>query len=102
MFQLEIYFSCRFAGALAYQIGAKHIIYRRMWRQTNCNYSDSFIKSMNVTLSLAMDKDFVIHTPLMWLNKAETWKLSDELEVLDYIRTEKHQHAITVSLQMLW
>ena len=49
---------------------------------------DSFIKSMNVTLSLAMDKDFVIHTPLMWLNKAETWKLSDELEVLDYIRTK--------------
>lgn len=48
----------------------------------------SFIKSMNVTLSLAMDKDFVIHTPLMWLNKAETWKLSDELEVLDYIRTK--------------
>ncbi|CAC6962455.1 7-cyano-7-deazaguanine synthase, partial [Enterococcus faecalis] len=43
---------------------------------------------MNVTLSLAMDKDFVIHTPLMWLNKAETWKLSDELEVLDYIRTK--------------
>ena len=24
----------------------------------------------------------------MWLNKAETWKLSDELEVLDYIRTK--------------
>ncbi len=41
---------------------------------------------MNVTLSLAIDKDFVIHTPLMWLNKAETWKLSDELEVLDYIQ----------------
>ncbi len=26
--------------------------------------------------------------PLMWLNKAETWKLSDEPEVLDYIRTK--------------
>uniref|UniRef100_UPI00210D1E98 7-cyano-7-deazaguanine synthase n=1 Tax=Staphylococcus aureus TaxID=1280 RepID=UPI00210D1E98 len=36
----------------------------------------------------AYDKDFVIHTPLMWLNKAETWKLSDEFEVLDYIRTK--------------
>ncbi|MGT0244368.1 7-cyano-7-deazaguanine synthase [Staphylococcus aureus] len=29
---------------------------------------DSFIKSMNVTL--AMDKDFVIHTPLMWLEQS--------------------------------
>ena len=41
---------------------------------------------MNVTLSLSMDKDFVIHTPLMWLDKAQTWALSDKLGVLDYIR----------------
>ena len=78
-----------FAGALAYQIGAKHII--GVCETDFSGYPDcrdSFIKSMNVTLSLAMDKDFVIHTPLMWLNKAETWKLSDELEVLDYIRTK--------------
>ncbi len=33
-----------------------------------------------------MDKDFVIHTPLMWLNKQETWALSDELGALDYVR----------------
>ncbi|HDF1979758.1 TPA: 7-cyano-7-deazaguanine synthase QueC [Staphylococcus aureus] len=79
-----------FAGALACQIGAKHII-TGVCETDFSGYPDcrdSFIKSMNVTLSLAMDKDFVIHTPLMWLNKAETWKLSDELEVLDYIRTK--------------
>ena len=79
-----------FAGALADQIGAKHII-TGVCETDFSGYPDcrdSFIKSMNVTLSLAMDKDFVIHTPLMWLNKAETWKLSDELEVLDYIRTK--------------
>lgn len=79
-----------FAGALAYQIVAKHII-TGVCETDFSGYPDcrdSFIKSMNVTLSLAMDKDFVIHTPLMWLNKAETWKLSDELEVLDYIRTK--------------
>ncbi|HII0536774.1 TPA: 7-cyano-7-deazaguanine synthase QueC [Staphylococcus aureus] len=79
-----------FAGALSYQIGAKHII-TGVCETDFSGYPDcrdSFIKSMNVTLSLAMDKDFVIHTPLMWLNKAETWKLSDELEVLDYIRTK--------------
>lgn len=33
-----------------------------------------------------MDKDFVIHTPLMWLNKKETWALSDQLGALDYVR----------------
>lgn len=49
---------------------------------------DTFIKSLNVTLNLAMDDAFVIHTPLMWLDKAEVWKLSDELGVLDLVRTE--------------
>jgi 7-cyano-7-deazaguanine synthase len=47
---------------------------------------DVFVKSLNVTLNLAMDFPFVIHTPLMWLNKAETWKLADELGAFDYIR----------------
>ncbi|MDO4789987.1 MAG: 7-cyano-7-deazaguanine synthase QueC [Porphyromonas sp.] len=47
---------------------------------------DSFIKSLNVTLNLAMDREFVIHTPLMWMDKAETWALADELNVLELIR----------------
>lgn len=47
---------------------------------------DSFIKSLNVTLNLAMDEQFVIHTPLMWIDKAETWALADELGVLDIVR----------------
>lgn len=49
---------------------------------------DSFIKSLNVTLNLAMDDQFVIHTPLMWLDKALTWALADELGVFDIIRYE--------------
>lgn len=49
---------------------------------------DSFIKSMNLTINLAMDDQFVIHTPLMWLDKAETWKLADELGVFDLVRNE--------------
>ncbi|MCG7339751.1 7-cyano-7-deazaguanine synthase QueC [Staphylococcus sp. ACRSN] len=79
-----------FAGALAYQINAKHII-TGVCETDFSGYPDcrdSFIKSMNVTLSLAMDKDFVIHTPLMWLDKKATWALSDDLGVLDYIRTK--------------
>lgn len=49
---------------------------------------DSFIRSLNVTLNLAMDEQFVIHTPLMWLDKAETWALADSLGVMDIIRNE--------------
>lgn len=76
-----------FAGALAYQIGAKHII-TGVCETDFSGYPDcrdSFIKSMNLSLNLSMDKDFVIHTPLMWLNKQETWALSDELGALDYV-----------------
>ena len=49
---------------------------------------DTFIKSLNVTLNLAMDAQFVIHTPLMWLDKAETWKMADELGIFDIVRNE--------------
>ena len=49
---------------------------------------DSFVRSLNVTLNLAMDGQFVIHTPLMWLDKAQTWALADSLGVLDIIRNE--------------
>ena len=49
---------------------------------------DSFIKSLNVTLNLAMDEQFVLHTPLMWIDKAQTWALADELGVFDIVRNE--------------
>ena len=49
---------------------------------------DAFIRSLNVTLDLAMDEQFVIHTPLMWLDKARTWALADSLGVLDIVRNE--------------
>lgn len=49
---------------------------------------DNFIRSLNVTLNLAMEEQFVIHTPLMWINKAATWALADELGVLDLVRNE--------------
>ena len=47
---------------------------------------DAFVKSLNVTLNLAMAYDFVIQTPLMWLDKAETWALADQLGAFDYVR----------------
>lgn len=47
---------------------------------------DSFVRSLNVTLNLAMDEQFQIHTPLMWLDKSEVWAMADELGVFDLIR----------------
>ncbi|MCC8430536.1 7-cyano-7-deazaguanine synthase QueC [Reyranella aquatilis] len=40
---------------------------------------DNTIKALQVTLNLGMDRAFVLHTPLMWLDKAETWGLANEL-----------------------
>ena len=39
---------------------------------------DNFIKSLNVTLNLAMEYDFRIITPLMWVDKCQTWAMADE------------------------
>lgn len=49
---------------------------------------DIFVKSANVTLNLAMANEFVIHTPLMWIDKADTWKLAADLGVLEIIERE--------------
>ncbi len=77
-----------FAAILAKQINAKHII-TGVCETDFSGYPDCrdiFTKSLNVTLNLSMDEDFVIHTPLMWLDKAETWEMADGLQVFDYIR----------------
>ncbi|WP_053366543.1 7-cyano-7-deazaguanine synthase QueC [Bacillus sp. FJAT-27245] len=77
-----------FAGVLASQIGAKHIV-TGVCETDFSGYPDcrdSFVKSLNVTLNLSMDQNFVIHTPLMWLNKAEAWKLADELGAFEFVR----------------
>jgi len=79
-----------FAAVLAKQIGARHIV-TGVCETDFSGYPDCrdvFIKSLNVTLNLAMDYPFVIDTPLMWINKAETWALADELGALDYVRTK--------------
>ena len=49
---------------------------------------DTFIRSLNVSLNLAMDEQFVIHTPLMWIDKEQTWEMADRLGVLELIRNE--------------
>jgi 7-cyano-7-deazaguanine synthase len=77
-----------FAAVLAKQIGAKHIV-TGVCETDFSGYPDCrdvFIKSLNVTLNLSMDYPFVIDTPLMWLNKAETWELADRLGAFPFVR----------------
>ncbi|MGF6356409.1 7-cyano-7-deazaguanine synthase [Paenibacillus sp. 4624] len=77
-----------FAAILAKQKGARHLV-TGVCETDFSGYPDcrdSFVKSMNVTLNLSMDYPFVIHTPLMWLDKAATWKMADELGAFDYVR----------------
>ncbi|NLX65508.1 MAG: 7-cyano-7-deazaguanine synthase QueC [Bacteroidales bacterium] len=79
-----------FAATLAYAQGVKHLV----TGVSEADYSgypdcrDTFIRSANTTLNLAMDKQFVIHTPLMWRNKKEVWRLADELGVFDIVKNE--------------
>lgn len=49
---------------------------------------DVFIKSLNTTLNLAMDYEFDLITPLMWIDKEATWALADELGVLEIIHDQ--------------
>ncbi|MCM1991746.1 7-cyano-7-deazaguanine synthase QueC [Oceanirhabdus seepicola] len=79
-----------FVAVFAKQKGANHII-TGVSQSDFSGYPDCrdvFIKSLNVTLNLAMDFPFVIHTPLMWIDKAETWKMADDLGVLDIVKNE--------------
>ena len=51
---------------------------------------DIFIKSLQTSINLGIDEKIVIHTPLMWLDKVETWQMADELGVLEIIENETH------------
>jgi 7-cyano-7-deazaguanine synthase len=37
------------------------------------------MKAMQLALSLGMDKRFLIETPLMWIDKADTWRMAHDL-----------------------
>jgi 7-cyano-7-deazaguanine synthase len=37
------------------------------------------MKAMQIALSLGMDQRFLIETPLMWIDKAETWEMARDL-----------------------
>jgi 7-cyano-7-deazaguanine synthase len=84
-----------FAAALAYRRGIKHLV-GGMCETDYSGYPDcrdDTLKSLQVTLNLAMDIRFVVETPLMWIDKAATWDLANELggaNLIDLITVESH------------
>jgi 7-cyano-7-deazaguanine synthase len=84
-----------YAAALAYRRGIRHIV----TGVCETDYSgypdcrDDTVKAMQVTLNLGMESRFVLHTPLMWIDKAGTWALAEALggpELVELIRDETH------------
>lgn len=47
---------------------------------------DEFVKALNHAVSLGVAREIHFETPLMWLNKAETWALADYYQQLDLVR----------------
>jgi 7-cyano-7-deazaguanine synthase len=90
----NLMFFC-FAGALAYRRGARHLV-AGMCETDYSGYPDcrdDTIKAMQVALTLGLDKRVAIHTPLMWIDKAETFALAVEIggdAFLDLLIEESH------------
>jgi 7-cyano-7-deazaguanine synthase len=70
-----------FAAAVAYRRGLKRIV-GGMCETDFSGYPDcrdDAIKAMQVALNIGMESRFVLETPLMWLDKAQTWALAQKL-----------------------
>lgn len=85
-----------YAAALAYRRGIVDLV-GGMCETDYSGYPDcrnETLQSLARTLTLGMDRAVRIHTPLMWIDKAETWALAQELggEVLVELIAE-HTHT---------
>lgn len=84
-----------FAAALAYRRGISHIV-AGMCETDYSGYPDcrdETIRAMQAALSLGMGRPFELHTPLMWIDKAATWRLAYQLGgqgLVDLIREHSH------------
>jgi 7-cyano-7-deazaguanine synthase len=85
-----------FAAAIAYRRGIKHIV-GGMCETDYSGYPDcrdDTIKALQVALNLGMDRRFVLETPLMWLDKAATWRLAEDLGGQPLVQTLlEHTHS---------
>lgn len=83
------------AAALGYRVGTKQII----TGVCETDYSgypdcrDDTIKALQVAINLGTEAAFTLHTPLMWIDKAQTWAMAQELGgsgLIDIIRRDSH------------
>lgn len=90
----NLIFFC-FAGTLAYRRGARHLV-AGMCETDYSGYPDcrdDTIKAMQVALTLGLDKRLSIHTPLMWIDKAETFAMAEQIggkAFLDIVIEDSH------------
>lgn len=84
-----------FSAAVAYRRNLK-IIVGGMCETDYSGYPDcrdDTIKALQVAISLGLDTRLVLETPLMWIDKAATWKLAKELggeKLLELVREDTH------------
>ncbi|MDE1949515.1 MAG: 7-cyano-7-deazaguanine synthase QueC [Burkholderiales bacterium] len=83
------------AAALAYRRGHK-VLVGGMCETDYSGYPDcrdDTLKSLQVTLNLGLDSRLVIETPLMWIDKQQTWALARSLggeALVDLVREQTH------------
>ena len=95
------------AAALAYRRGLE-VIVTGVCETDYSGYPDcrdDTMKAMQLALSLGMDRRLLIETPLMWIDKADTWALAEQLggqALVDlivehshtsYLGDREHRHA---------
>jgi 7-cyano-7-deazaguanine synthase len=84
-----------FAAAVAYRRGLS-VLVGGMCETDYSGYPDcrdNTLKALQVAISLGLDAPMVLETPLMWLDKAQTWRMAKDLggaSLVDLIRTETH------------
>jgi 7-cyano-7-deazaguanine synthase len=70
-----------FAAAIAYRRGIKHLV-GGMCETDYSGYPDcrdDTLKALQVALNLGMEQRFVVDTPLMWIDKAQTFALANDM-----------------------
>lgn len=78
------------ASIYAYQVQAQTII-TGVCETDFSGYPDcrdQFVKALNTAIEAGMDYKLHIETPLMWLNKAETWALANHYDRLEFVRDQ--------------
>lgn len=84
-----------FAAALAYRRGLRHLV-AGVCETDYSGYPDcrdDTVKALQVALNLGMESRFVLHTPLMWIDKSATWELAEALggnALVDLIIEDSH------------